>query len=267
MDFLKKNYEKVLLGLVLLGLAAAVACLPFLISNEKQKLDEASKVVTNPKVTELTNVDLSGPERLLKSLTTPAMIDFGPPNRLFNPMPWQKSDHLIPVTKVGPTALLVSNIQPLYLTLTLDEVKASETGAKYIIGIEKPAPTGTQKVKTQDYCTLSPPTKNKTFMMLEVKGKPEDPTQVVVQMNDTSEKAVLTKNPGDPGKLTFRRIEGYMADLRYDPEKRQWTHCRVNSRPLPAFNGEEYNIVAVTQNEVVLSAKSNGKKWTIKAAP
>ena len=267
MEFLKKNYEKVLLGLVLLGLAVAVACLPFLISNEKQKLEAASAIVTNPKVTALTNIDLTKAEKVLKTAATPAMIDFGPPNRLFNPMPWQKSEHLIPVAKVGPTALLVTNIQPLYLTLMLDDVKISETGAKYIIGIEKPGATGTLKVKTQDYCTTNPPTKNKTFMMLEVRGKPEDPTQIVVQMNDTSEKAVLAKDPAEPGKLTFRRIEGYMADLRYDPEKKQWKNCRINSRPLPAFNGEEYNIAAVNKDEVVLSAKSNGKKWTIKALP
>jgi len=267
MDFLKKNYEKVLLGVVLVGLAAAVACLPFLISNEKKKLEEAKAIVTNPHVTPLTNIDLTFADQALKRLATPASISFGPPNRLFNPMPWQKSDHLIPIDKVGPTALEVTNIEPLYLTLTLDDVKVSETGAKYIIGIERPGLTGTMKVKTQDYCTIDPPTKNKTFMMLEVKGKPEDPTQIVVQMNDTGEKAVLTKAPGDPGKLTYRRIEGYMADLRYDPEKKQWKNCRVNSRPMPAFNGEEYNIVAINKDEVVLAAKSNGKKWTIKASP
>jgi len=31
------------------------------------------------------------------------------------------------------------------------------------------------------------------------------------------------------------------------------------------FNNEEYTIVAINQNEVVLSAKSNGKKWTIRS--
>ena len=40
MDFLKKHYEKVLLGVVLLGLAVAVAFLPFKIASEKQKLED-----------------------------------------------------------------------------------------------------------------------------------------------------------------------------------------------------------------------------------
>ena len=58
-----------------------------------------------------------------------------------------------------------------------------------------------------------------------------------------------------------------MADLQYDLEKKSWTRRRVNSQPLLTFNGEEYNIVAINQNEVVLSAKSNRKKWALKANP
>ncbi len=93
--------------------------------------------------------------------------------------------------------------------------------------------------------------------MLEVKGKPEEPSQIIVQLNDTGEKAVITKDQ------PFKRVDGYMADLHYDLEKKNWTHQRVGSRLV--FNGEDYNIVAINQNEVVLSAKANGKKWPIKA--
>jgi hypothetical protein len=48
MDFLKKNYEKILLGVVLLGLAVAVGFLPFKIASEKQKLKDMSDSVLNP---------------------------------------------------------------------------------------------------------------------------------------------------------------------------------------------------------------------------
>ena len=53
-----------------------------------------------------------------------------------------------------------------------------------------------------------------------------------------------------------------MVDLKYAPENKTWTSRRVGD-PL-FFNGEDYNIVAITENEVVLSAKSNQKKWTVK---
>ena len=60
----------------------------------------------------------------------------------------------------------------------------------------------------------------------------------------------------------FRRVDGYMVDLKYAPESKVWTTRRVGAAL--SFNGEDYNIVAITENEVVLSAKSNQKKWTIK---
>src|SRR5262245_55355756 len=110
MDFLKKHYEKILLGVVLIGLAAAVVFLQFVVSNEKEKLTTLTATVLNPKVKELTNLDLTLLETALKRVDAPSMIDLGPPNRLFNPMPWQKSadGRLIPSQKVGPTAVTIT---------------------------------------------------------------------------------------------------------------------------------------------------------------
>lgn len=262
MDFLKKHYEKLLLGIVLIGLAVAVAALPFFISSEQQKLRDVTSVVLNPKVTPLTNQNMTASEEALKRVATPALIDFGPPNRLFNPMPWQKAadGKLIAGTRVGPTSLVITNIIPLYLKLTLDKVDAGtpDSGPKYVIGIEKQAaPTPGQRSKKQTYCTLNPPSKNETFIMADVKGKPDDPAQIIVELRDTGEKAVITKDQ------PFKRIDGYSADLHYEPEKKSWAGRRVGS--LISFNGEDYNIVAINRNEVVLSAKVNGKKWTVKA--
>jgi hypothetical protein len=261
MDFLKKHYEKVLLGVVLVGLAIAVAVLPFFISSESEKLRALTSGVLNPKVQPLTNLDMTLSQQALQRLATPATIDFGPPNRLFNPMPWQKTPDgkLILGTRVGPTALVVTNINPLELRLTLDSVSTgSDTGPKYVIGIEKQAAAiPAQRSKKQAYCTLNPPSKNETFSMLEVKGPPEDPTQIIVELKDTGEKAAIGKDK------PFRRVDGYTAELHYDIEKKSWGNRRVGA--LVSFNGEDYNIVAINQNEVVLSAKLNGKKWTIRA--
>src|SRR5271169_2554114 len=119
MEFLKKNYEKILLGAVLLGLVGAVVFMLFLISSEKQKLTDLTTAVTNPKIKALTNIDLTMPEAALKSVAMPAMIDLGPPNRLFNPGAWQRAPdgHVVPKESVGPRALTVTNIQPLFFRL------------------------------------------------------------------------------------------------------------------------------------------------------
>ncbi|HEY5912834.1 MAG TPA: hypothetical protein VJA21_19755 [Verrucomicrobiae bacterium] len=261
MDFLKKNYEKLLLGVVLLGLVGALASLPFFISSQNSELAGLNEKL-RPVVKPLTNLNLTASEEALKRAGTPPTIDLGPPNRLFNPMPWQKAadERLIPISKIGPTALIVTNIEELRLKLSLESVTPPDASGNcsYIIAMEKPAATGTAKTKASFSCTAR--SKNKFFSVMEVKGKPEDPSEIVVQMEDTKETAVIGKNK------PYERIEGYTADLRYDPEKKKWDNCRVNARPYPTFNGEEYNIVAINKDEVVLSAKSNGKKWTIKAS-
>jgi hypothetical protein len=146
---------------------------------------------------------------------------------------------------------------PLYLKLTLDSVTPMDTGTRYVIGIEKEAAANPrERTKTQKYCSLN--TKNETFTLRDVKVPPDNPTNVtvVLELNDTRQRVEVSK------EQPYRRIDGYMVDLRYAPESKTWNARRVDA-PL-AFNGENYNIVAITENEVVLSAKSNQKKWTIK---
>jgi hypothetical protein len=262
MDFLKKHYEKVLLGVVLLGLAVAVAFLPFKIASEKQKLEDMRNQLIHPNVKELTNQDLSLPDAALKRMATPALVDFSAPNKLLNPLPWQKAadGHLIKVdaTNVGPNAVTITKMTPLYLKLTLDSVTLLESGPRYVIGIEKEAALNPrERPKTQKYCSLN--TKNEIFTLRDVKAAAGNPTNVVVvlELNDTKEHVELSQE-----KPLWRRIDGYVVDLHYTPENKTWNARRVGGSL--TFNGEDYNIVAITENEVVLSAKSNQKKWTVK---
>lgn len=259
MDFIKKHYEKVLLGLVLLGLAVAMVFLPFKIQSERQKLDELRVNLTHPKVKPLTNIDLTLAKASLQRVAQPILVDFSTTNKLFNPVPWQKAadGHLIKLEdrNIGPKAVAVTKSLPLYLTLTLDQVTTAVDGSpKYVVGVQKDnAPTAAGRSKKQTYCKVGD--KNDVFTLREIKGPPEDPSQLILIMNDTGDTAVLTKDQ------PFRRIDGYTADLAYKPENKTWAARRVGNAI--SFNNEEYNIVAITRNEVVLSAKSNQKKWTV----
>jgi hypothetical protein len=258
MDFIKKHYEKVLLGVVLIGLAAAVAFLPFVISGEKQKLTELANSILNPKIKPLTNLDLTMPDNALKLMSTPATIDFSAPNRLFNPMAWQKAPdgRIIPVDKAGPTRLSVTNITPLWLKLSFESVSVIDpTTTKYQIGVLREV---TGKPKRASFCKVGEDTSDKTCTLIDVKGKPEDPTALIVKLKDTGEEGTITKDK------PFMRADGYTADLYYDLEKKPWLNRRVGNAL--AFNGEDYKIVAINQNEVILQAP-NGKKWPIKYSP
>ena len=257
MDFLKKHYEKLVLGIVLLGLAGAAGYLPFKVDSDKKTLEQLTQSATHPRQKLLSNIDLTISEQALKHAQASASLDFGAPNKLFNPMPWQQTPdkQLIPGSKVGPKALIVTNIQPLWFRLTLKDVQTSDAGPRYIIGIEKQV----ARTRKEAYCSLTPsPTKNETFSLVEVKGKADDieSAQVVVNLNDTKENVTITK------ARPYERVDGYMADFRYEPEKGFWAARRVGAM-LP-FNGEQYRVVAINQNEAVVSAP-NQKKWTVLA--
>lgn len=256
MDFLKKHYEKILLGIVLVGLAVAVGFLPFKIANEKDKLDQARQNFTHPQVKALPPLDLGTADTSLRRGISSAFLDLNSTNRVVNPMTWQKTkeDRLVPSIHLGPTSLLVTNITPLYLKLTLDSVTVSDSGVRYSIGIQREAAARpSDRTKKQSYASLNE--QKEYFKIVEVKGKPEDPAALVLQLRDTGENVTITK------EKPWTRVDGYMADMEYTPEKRKWAGQRVGASI--QFNGEEYKIVAITQNEVVLSA-SNQKKWTIK---
>jgi hypothetical protein len=262
MDFLKKHYEKLILGVVLIGLIAAAGFIPFKVSNERKELDEKKVSLIPRSVKPLTNLDLSIAQNSLKRVTEPVVVNFSVPHRLFNPMPWQKAvtGKLIKYddSHIGPKAVSITKVTPLYLIITLDNVNISEQGPKYVMGVQKEAATqASQRIKKETYSKLNE--KNDTFILRKIEGPADNPTKLTVELNDTGEMAVVTK------EQPFKRADGYMADLKYDPEKQSWNNCRIG-RALH-FNGEDYNVVAISQNEVVLSAKSNQKKWPIQLNP
>jgi flagellar basal body-associated protein FliL len=259
MDFLKKHYEKILLGVVLVGLAGALVYMMFKVGSEKQSIEALITSLTNPKVQALSNLDMTVSEATLKRMATPAMFDYSAPHRLFNPMAWQKKEdgHIIPQEKVGPSALQVTNITPLYLRISLDNVTLSDTNARYTIGVQKEAAVRSQdRGKKETYCAVN--AKTDTFIVKAAQGKPDDlaTVKLTLELNDTGEAAVIATNK------PFARVDGYMADLRYPLENRPpWLARRIGATL--TFNNEDYKIVAINQDEVTLSAP-NQKKWTIK---
>lgn len=267
MDFLKKHYEKVLLGVVLLGLVVSAAFLPLMISGERKSLDEMSQKITKP-VKPLPPVDLTKQEALLRRMQSPLSLDFKETNKLFNSLPWQRTPppegRLIKVQKgnVGVEAVVVTRTSPLYLIITLDGVSTNVSGVRYAIGVEREAAVKPEQRKKKPYYA-TPGNKNDTFVIREVKGPPDDPAEVVIELNDSAEQVVLKK--GTP----FKQVDGYTADLKYDPERKTWIGVRAGVPPKPPIivAGEDYNIVAITKNEVVLSAKLNNKKTSIPYNP
>ncbi len=263
MDFLKKNYEKVLLSVVLLGLVVAVGYLPVKIASEKQKLEDM-RISLMPKAKPLPPLDMVTQDMTLKVMADAPVINFSDPNRLFNPMLWQKAadGKLLKANSanIGPNALQVTKRTELYLKLTLDNVAVVDTNTtKYVIGTERQAAAAAKdRTHKQTYCTIG--TKADVYTMRAVEGATADnPTNVtvVLELNDTGERVKVNK------EKPYQRIDGYTVDLKYPPENKTFpAGRRVNDKL--SFNGEDYKIVDISENEIVLLALSNQKKWPVK---
>ncbi|MGN6553355.1 MAG: hypothetical protein ACTHLW_06500 [Verrucomicrobiota bacterium] len=270
MQFFKKNYEKVLLGLVLVGLVAVAVFLLLLVGNEKEAQAERRNKIINRPVKPLVDLDLTQAGVLLKRAEAPLVLNFSDNlHKLFNPVRWQRTvDGRLMKNPVGTSLekLDIVKITPLYLTIGLDTVHSSESGVRYVVVIEQQAAMKPSfRMRRSNYVSKGDKKEygeNKdTFTLLDVTGPAENPTSLTLGLSDTDKPISISKeNP-------YRRVDGYTADLRFAPENKTFLNRRVGDRIVVA--GEEYNIVAITENEVVLSAKSNQKKWTItyNAAP
>jgi len=261
MEFIKKHWEKVLLGVVLVGLAVAVAFLPLKIASERAALQETRARILNPRVKELPPVQMGEAEAAMVRAKAPLRIDFTTGHRLFNPVLWQKTSDGRPLkvqsgNEVGPAAVEVASTTPLYTIITFDNVVTNETGARYAIGLERQAASKlNDRRKRQTYASVD--TKTDLFTLVKVQGVATSPDALVLEVEGTDGQVTITRSK------PFRRIDGYMADLKYPPETKTWLKRRVGDKLV--FAGDEYNIVAINESEVVLSAPS-GKKTTVRTS-
>ena len=260
MQFLKKHYEKILLGVVLAGLIGVLVFMVFYIAADKQAMIESETGLINPPVKPLSDLDLTTNSEAMTRLQSPFVLDFETGNKVFNPFEWQKTLDGQMVRKAALTAqvVVVTNIAPLYLVLTLDQVATNGTDVRYVFGIEKQtAATAAKRRKQQHYASKGD--KNDTFTLVDVKGAAENPDAFILKLLDTGETVTLL--PAKP----YRRIDAYTADFRYDPEKRVFRGRRVGDKV--SFGGTDYVVVEVSQNELILSDQSNGKKTPLPFAP
>lgn len=262
MDFLKKHYEKVLLGVVLAGLAVGAALLPWMIASDRAAERAKADEIINRPIKPLPELDWSRTTNLIQRAAQPLRLDFSTINKLFNPVPWQKTPEgvlkkVLTANQTGIGAVIVTKTTPLYTTFTLDSVITNDTGARYMIVVERGAVAKPGKKMTG----ASLNEKNKEgFMIREVKGPPEDPAELTLELTDTSERASLSRDK------PFRRVEGYVADLKYPPENKSWSNQRLGAL-IRGIAGEDYKMVVIASNEVVLSALSNDKKTSIPFNP
>jgi len=266
MDYLRKiaqgcrnHYEKIILTLVLLGLAAAVYYLDSESKAEKQKIEDFKKTVETRGKSVIKMIDLSEYDLAMKMAANPPALNFSLPHNLFNPVKWQRAanNELVKVekgTEVGWPQMAVTRISPLNFSISL--FKAPSPGGAFFNltreAEEKPANRRTRQL------FMTPNTTNRFFdksiVMRELKGVPENP-EAVIELLETSEKLTISSN------RPYAKIEGYEADLKYKLNESTFNNLRIGSTI--RFLGDTYNIVVISASEVVASGQ-NEKKYSVK---
>jgi len=272
MQFLKKHYEKVLLSIVLLGLAAAAAVLPLLVAQVRDRLDEIRGNLTvkvKPKPFKPQDEWVTTNKTLAARLDGPMDLDFAGAHNLFNPVLWKRrpDGQVIPIrtgAEIGPGAVAIVQIKELHLTATFDGVvQGGNPGdpPKYTVTVKRD--TDPNQRGDSRTVSMAMPHLN-LFDLINVQGPTNDPTALVIKLKDEVEPITVTKeNP-------YVHVVGYSADLAYSsaPSKKQsWNNQKVNATIKLEDDPETYKIVAITRNEVVLSADSNKRRWIIKRNP
>ena len=260
MQFIKRNYEKVLLGLVLLGLVMVAVFLMFLVSSEKEEQARLRETIINRPPKALAEPNIGRVDTLLRRIQTPMYLNYSDStNKLFNPERWQrKPDGSIFKNPTGTELDKLEAVKatPLYLSITVDTVNTTDSGTRYGVGVEQQAATKRQsQMKRVHYVTKGEKKeygeKKEAFTIVDVQGPPEAPV-LTLELSDPPERVTVSK------EKPYRRVEGYMADLAYPPERRNFPNRREGTTIF--FAGEDYSIVRILETEVILQGK-NQKKW------
>jgi len=258
MEFLKKNYEKLVLSVVLLSLAVAAALLPSWVATEKARLGKILKWESETPPKELKPINLITNETALRRLKRPEPVRLLGVHNVFNPVQWKRmpDGNLIKVVtgeEIGPGALKITEIRPLNLIVAYDGVTTGDL-VQHRIKVTREADKSSGKRSPTTRPITAVGNRNDIFAVKEIKPK-EDPQEFVLEMLDSKQTIVVTKDK------PYISVAGYAADLRYEPEKLPFPNRRVEDKLV--FSGDTNKIVAITETAVTVEALSNTKRTTI----
>lgn len=262
MQFLKKlqaHYEKIVLGVVLLGVAAMALFLTQAASSEKDKLAEQLRNRVGGKQAEAKPVDLAGSVAALQRLSQPVAVQLAGEHKTFNPNTWVfKSDGTItPVGDrpgSGTRGLILTGTQPLNLSISFAAVAGTAEPYRYQFSVTRDYERKAEK-RRPTVVSLTEGTKNDLFAVREVRGPKDNPSEILIELIEGGEQVTLVK------EKVFTKGMAFAADLNYPIENRNWTHKRVDESVV--LSQVSYKIVAIAKDEIVVSAP-NRVRTTIK---
>ncbi len=265
MQFLKKHYEKILLSVVLLGLAVAAAALPLMVSQTQEQIDNMVNSVKRTKPKPWTLLDLGTNQETARRIERPAKVQLAGAHNLFNPVKWVRRGDgtvrkIVTGNEIGAGAMRITRIEPLESEVTFDGVRTNANKIYYVLTVVE------ERTSSSRTNQRSAPVgvKGQFFTVERVIGDPVEPDALMIKLNTKYDTDTITISKDKP----YKRIISYMADLSYPLTNEEFKKKRINDRIILKGEGSETNkIVAINQNEVVLSTEPTGKRTTIKLNP
>ncbi len=257
-DVFAHHYEKIILTLALIGLGVTVFLLMKFSQEEQENLQKYIIQLSKRAGAPVKPIDLSQIEGAIKQAQNPPALELSGPHNLFNPVIWRrKPDGQIVKDPTGFESTLgqvqVTAIRPQMLSISFDRAAGAAGFTQYTLTITNEALYGPRKLPNTVYVLNE--TNRPMLILREVKGPPDNPTELVFETKDTGERLAVGKDKA------FVRTNTYEADLKSNLDNKTFAKQKVNQ--VVKVGGEDYKIVAINPNEVVMSA-ANDKKYTLR---
>ena len=259
-NLLKAHYEKVLLGVALFALLGGVAYLYELKQDEIRVIDEYNQTFGKKTIKPVPPLDLTGFQKSLAMATNPPPLDLSKPHHIFNPVKWMTNHDglLIKIekgTEVGPDRLKIIKVIPLRFSLGLDKFSGA---SGYFVSMTSEVArvrlaSAFVKLKDRDRWGTN-------FTVSEERGastNEEDRELVFKLIQKDNQEAIVKK--GHP----YVSTEAYRVDLSYPIENTMFPNKATGDTI--TLHKEDFIIVDIKPDQVVLSARSNNKRYTIRS--
>lgn len=277
MQFLLRHYEKIVLSVVLVALVVAAVMLTMTAQKERARMREGIKEISEQRSKGMTIPARTRYTNSLAVATNPPTLDLGNPHLLFNPVLWKaRPDGRLLANKDGATigvgAVAVRAIRPLKFQIKYTgKVRVLGDRASYQFEIvqeasldkfgrpERPRTRYISEGRSLGEYTYADT--NATYTLTGIVGSAEMPEQFLIGIGEEGAAERITITPSEP----FTEVRGHVVDLYYPPEEKAFEKQRIGDRI--AVDGELYNVIAISENQVVLEAQRNQKRTVISLNP
>ena len=251
MKFLTKNYEKLVLGAVLLLVAIGSLLMVFHVQDVRQTLDEQLDKKVSGKKKPLKPIDLTNGVAAVTHLSTHDSIELSGAHNTFNPVTWMKdkTGNMNPVKDPsGAVGLVYTKAIPLPLTISYLGPTGADGQYRYQFEVTR-VYDKTPSKRRATTVSLNVGSKNDLFLLRDIKGPKDSAPEVVISLLDGDETVSISTNK------PYSKTIAWAADLDYRWDKKTFLGKRAGETL--NLGNAIYKIVAIDKDEVVVSAPNS----------